>query len=57
MPASLISHLVANVLAGAYVPGAGRALGAGDDLEPQLRPGHGMHSRTACEGRVPVSCR
>ena len=24
--------LVANAVAGAYVPGAGRALGAGDDL-------------------------
>ena len=33
----MVAHLVvANVLAGAYVPVAGRALGAGDD-EPQLR--------------------
>ena len=28
--------LVLNVVAGAYVPGTGRALGAGDDVEPQL---------------------
>ena len=31
-----LTSLVLNVVAGAYVPGAGRALGTRDNVEPQL---------------------
>ena len=34
--------LVLNVVAGAYVPGTGRALGAGDDVEPQTNRPEGL---------------
>ena len=36
MRGRLLSLFAGNVVAGAYVLGAGRALGASDDVEPQL---------------------